>query len=218
MSHSANQLEHYLHNLGGFMKLKALTFGTLAASTVLFTSAVVSSAEAATVTGTLNFAKDAGVRSITNSKVDFRNVNNFFSVGETSTGTFAGLRGDGITILNDINLSSSGPFDFLRVDNGGSGIVFRVTGFGTTTVQVFNGVSTFSGNILGNFILDGDSTPVKSDSFILTARNGGSSSVGVSLRSTAEAVPTPALLPGLVGMGIGALRKRKSAESETVDA
>ena len=29
------------------------------------------------------------------------------------------------------------------------------------------------------------------------------------------AIPTPALLPGLIGLGLGALRKRKSEEVET---
>ncbi len=33
-----------------------------------------------------------------------------------------------------------------------------------------------------------------------------------------EEIPTPALLPGLVGMGVAALRKRKSGEEETVEA
>ncbi len=33
-----------------------------------------------------------------------------------------------------------------------------------------------------------------------------------------EEIPTPALLPGLIGMGVAALRKRGSAEEETVEA
>lgn len=35
---------------------------------------------------------------------------------------------------------------------------------------------------------------------------------------SAEAVPTPALLPGLMAMGAAALRKRREAEEETLDA
>lgn len=198
------------------MKLKALTFGTLAASTVIFASTVISPAEAATVTGTLNFAKDGGVNSITNSKVDFVNTNDFFSVGQTSTGTFAGLKGSGVTILNDITLPFSGAFDFLKVN---AGPTFRVTGFGTNGVQTFNGLSAFGGNVLGNFIFDGDNTPVKPSSFILAFDSSDGDFANISIKADdAAAVPTPALLPGLVGMGIAALRKRKSAESETVDA
>ncbi|WP_448600776.1 PTPA-CTERM sorting domain-containing protein [Thermoleptolyngbya sp.] len=35
---------------------------------------------------------------------------------------------------------------------------------------------------------------------------------------SAEAVPTPALLPGLLAMGAAALRKRGDEEEETLDA
>ncbi|MBD1853965.1 PTPA-CTERM sorting domain-containing protein [Cyanobacteria bacterium FACHB-502] len=37
------------------------------------------------------------------------------------------------------------------------------------------------------------------------------------LASSAQPVPTPALLPGLIGMGIAALRKRKQEQKETVE-
>lgn len=209
------------------MRLKALTFGTLAASTVIFASMVISPAEAATVTGTLEFSKFGSVNSITGSGVDLVKTPNFFSVADSSNGTFEGLRGKGITILNDITFPTSpsfSPFDFLKVDNGGTGITFSVTGFGPNFLQ---GPNYVAGTLLGNFRLDGDITLAKSDSFGFAFLSPtGSSVAGFSIGSTGmrvvptppTPVPTPALLPGLVGMGIAALRKRKSAELETADA
>ncbi len=43
----------------------------------------------------------------------------------------------------------------------------------------------------------------------------GYTNSGVSISDT-TAVPTPALLPGLIGMGVGVLRRRKQAKAETV--
>jgi hypothetical protein len=194
------------------MKLRALTYGTLAASTVVFAATVVSPAEAASVTGTLNFAKDSGVNSITNTKVDFVNRNNFFSVGNSSTGTFAGLRGEGVTILRDLTLPFTGAFDFLRVDNGTDDIVFNITGLGSTSLTSTPDFSTFSANVFGNFVFGGDTTAAKPGSFIVALDSSDARFTNISIKSSADAVPTPALLPALVGMGIAAVRKRKSAE------
>jgi hypothetical protein len=200
------------------MNLKTLTFGTLAASTVIFASTVVAPAQAATVTGTLNFAKDGNVANITSSQIDFNNTADFFSVGNTSTGTFAGLQGNGITILNDLTLPFSSAFDFLQVNGGPT---FRITGLSNSSFQNPSGsnFSLFSANVLGNFIDAGDITPGQSNSFIVTAQSDFGKFTNVSINSSVPApVPTPALLPGLVGMGIAALRKRKSEELESVDA
>ncbi|PZO21129.1 MAG: hypothetical protein DCF25_05645 [Leptolyngbya foveolarum] len=49
------------------------------------------------------------------------------------------------------------------------------------------------------------------------AFNPGGSTFSADI-TAGEEVPTPALLPGLVGMGVAALRKRKSEEEEAVEA
>jgi len=64
---------------------------------------------------------------------------------------------------------------------------------------------TFS-NALGNFLGSGLLTTQ------LNVSKGKDITSGYSITSTA--VPTPALLPGLLGLGVAALRKRKSEESE----
>jgi hypothetical protein len=194
------------------MKLKSLTFGTLAASTVIFASTVVAPAQAATVTGTLNFTKTGGVNSITASKVDFVNTNDFFKVDQTS-GSF--VENQGVTILRDLNLSSFSAGDFLKVENGVDDIFFNITGFApiSPTVPGF-----FHANVFGNFRLGSTNTATKPSSFVLGLTANGSKFTTVSI----AAVPTPALLPGLVGMGIAALRKRKSdgleADLESAEA
>jgi hypothetical protein len=197
------------------MTLKALTFGTLAASTLALASTVVSPAEAATVTGGFDFGKAGGVSAITNSKIDFVNTDNFFTL-EQGTGTFAGLVNSRISILNDITVPFSGPLDFLRVENGVNDILFQITRLENIDRDPVAGAPAFSANIFGNFIFEGDSTPARPSSliFALSPRTGGFTNVSV------EAVPTPALLPAIVGMGIAAVRKRKSAESvvESADA
>jgi hypothetical protein len=90
------------------MKLKALTFGSLAASTMALASTVVSPAEAATVTGGFDFSEAGGVSALTSSKIDFVNTDNFFTLKQ-GTGTFASLVGSRISILNDITV----PFKLL---------------------------------------------------------------------------------------------------------
>ena len=39
-------------------------------------------------------------------------------------------------------------------------------------------------------------------------------SIGVNCPNNTAQVPTPALLPGLIGLGVGLLRKRKAKEAE----
>lgn len=39
----------------------------------------------------------------------------------------------------------------------------------------------------------------------------------VRIATKATAVPTPALLPGLIGMGVAAFRKRRKAQTEAVE-
>jgi hypothetical protein len=205
------------------MKLKSLTFGTLAASTVIFASTVVAPAQAATVTGTLRVTESAGVNSITTNAVDFDNTPNFFAVRGNSTGTFAGLGGNGVTILQDLTAPLTSAFDFLQVENGVDDIFFNITGLAPFGPQASGDL--FRYNVFGNFRLGTTNTPVKPSSFVLALDPSldGSGFTNISISAAAAPVPTPALLPGLVGMGVAALRKRKSdglesAELESAEA
>ena len=44
---------------------------------------------------------------------------------------------------------------------------------------------------------------------------GGEAPPASVAQAPPKSIPTPALLPGLIGLGLGALRKRKSEEVET---
>ena len=136
----------------------------------------------------------------------------------------------------------------IRIDNkfssALSGFSFNVTsGNGNLTannLSFIGGVNNFtsaSGNGSGKVSISASTAlaPTKFDEFLLTLNrtgigaNGGLSLSGLQfftggedaqpIRGTFSAVPTPALLPGLIGLGIGALRKkRKQEEAVEVEA
>ena len=92
----------------------------------------------------------------------------------------------------------------------------------TGTWEVIN-LSQNSGNFEGPFVLS-----MKAGNFFSFNYFNGTVQEGTwstarfnrgfshaTLYSTPESIPTPALLPGLIGMGVAALRKRKQEESES---
>ena len=62
------------------------------------------------------------------------------------------------------------------------------------------------------FLFDGDGNDQNNQS---TDSQGGEATPVLVANGSPTAIPTPALLPGLIGLGLGALRKRKSEEVET---
>lgn len=123
---------------------------------------------------------------------------------------------------------SSLSFDARRGGNGPESIQIRssndgyATALGTFTNQVVNNDwTTLSINSLG---LESLTQAITFRIYGYDAKNVSGNSSGLSLDNVfvhgdVTSVPTPALLPGLVGMGIAALRKRKQQEAEaTVEA
>lgn len=121
---------------------------------------------------------------------------------------------------------NSGPLSFTFVNSvfgAGAQIQSNAYGLFTATIEAFNN----SGLSLGSFSLQGNSSsgPDNSAIFIgvlndqadiarITFNISNSNSVDfainqLDLKSGTTAVPTPALLPGLIGLGFGVLRKRK---------
>ena len=126
---------------------------------------------------------------------------------------FSSYLGSGGTIKNLV--SSGGVFgpvdDFLSINPDLkfdlSSVVASLSADKSAADFVFQGAfNNAMGEILGSGTL---TTQVN-------FKDGKDQPSSFSLTADASAVPTPALLPGLVGMGIAALRKRKSAE-ETVE-
>lgn len=203
------------------MKLKSLILGAVAAGSMVAVSTVASSAQAASVGGSLfvDQSGSGGVLAVDSNGVDFAQTPNFFKVTDQSTGDFAPFRGSSVvTVLQDLPRTFTSAFNFLKVDDGSvDGILVRVTGL--VADPGFTGNSYFA-NLTGGFVSGGTFTPIKDESFTFAAKisNPGFSNEFVDIAIGAQAVPTPALLPGLVGMGVAALRKRKSEELESAEA
>jgi hypothetical protein len=84
------------------------------------------------------------------------------------------------------------------------------------TIQFFNGVTPIGSSITFASVLGSGNyfnfyAPLVNERFTSVVIAGQN----VRVDDLAYRVPTPALLPGLVGMGVAALRKRKQEESES---
>ena len=101
--------------------------------------------------------------------------------------------------------------DFFSVDNGISitGDYDLVVGSSDSTIDLRAAL----GGASGGFGLLSD-TRFKTIAFNYT----GSGNAGFSVDNLAVDVPTPALLPGIIGMGIAAMRKKDEVEVETEEA
>ncbi|HZG40204.1 MAG TPA: PTPA-CTERM sorting domain-containing protein [Nodosilinea sp.] len=96
-----------------------------------------------------------------------------------------GLFQDGVSIVIDLNAGSLFGFINNPLDYGFSGILSGLLRAADGDVAVTNGTLS---------------------SFIIGAGPGSNQS---SIRVSTTPIPTPALLPGLLGLGVGVLRKRK---------
>ena len=104
------------------------------------------------------------------------------------------------------NPTAAQKLGFLTI---GPNVFFDLSSISTSIIPFNPKKSIFAASILGSFR---DSTGAKFGDGLLTAQlpkgaTSGSTSYSVSI--TATAVPTPALLPGVIGLGMGILRKRK---------
>ena len=205
---------------------KASRLATLATSLTIGIAAVSTPAQAASISGAGGFNLN-GTTSVTGAGTSSPtlNFNNGFKIiaGE---GVFAGLKGTPIIkslLLNDNNptpntdaVLSSGP-----VPNFITGLLFQngdpfsfdldATGSGLYGDIISEDMFDIAGPVSGIFRAD---NTVIGRGFVagLSFGPGASNNLSnISLVTTQE-VPSPALLPGLVGMGVAALRKRKKEE------
>jgi hypothetical protein len=114
------------------------------------------------------------------------------------------LLGNGLPVtINNLATSPAGPFDPAFVENTGDETQLDAY----TKVLLFEGLLTKNAkNTLTIKIADVGDSALDSAVFIK------GSSIGVVPPTD---IPTPALLPGLLGMGVAALRKRKQEGSES---
>ena len=121
--------------------------------------------------------------------------------------------------LNDADTAPS-DFDFDRITLGLDGIDtgIKLNGFGDNQLitATISGVPNNAASILAALKADGQLI----GTLIGASPNGNSIGIPggfqtqLSLSDQSTAIPTPALLPGLIGLGVAALRKRKAEAAE----
>jgi hypothetical protein len=200
------------------MNLKSLMTGAAIAATVVSASVVSSaSAQAAALEfGGGKVRLESGVPGAGQSTLNFsKNPGGFTTPGGTAVdGDFNEFPIKDIVLsnLSPVSWSLAAPVNnFLTGTPLGS---FNLTKF-VLTQENDPGGPFFKGIISGLFSNGNLGSGSFSSQSVNFLGNGGAS-YSVTLNSTP--VPTPALLPGLVGLGVAALRKRKGegAEKETV--
>lgn len=224
------------------MTLKAFSVrmvvaATAASSTILATVP----AQAAKLTGVLNFTGAVTFDTVSNPiKLTFEDSNSSspglnFTVDQAST-TLAfdtpeknQVTGTGKVAPKAINLvgGEAGPFPNwltgLKVE--GKDLTFSLTKFvlGSASIKPLQGGFTrytYDSDINGNFFADGEflGAGVFTTQFVLTT-DQINQAITTSYSGTIAAypVPTPALLPSLIGLGLGVIRKRKTAATEEAE-
>ncbi len=200
------------------MNLKSMFTGVAIAASVVTASAAVSApADAAT----FDFSGNARLEQnnpLGKSTLNFRQVPGGYA---TPIGTAADQDFNQFQISDLILNGTSTPWNlnsvvvppFLSglgiVPNGGS---FNLTSFSLTQLS-----NDFFGGVFTGIFANGTA-----GTGTFTSQSANFLTVGTSYSAAIDyvAVPTPALLPGLLGLGVAALRKRKGegseAEKETV--
>lgn len=136
----------------------------------------------------------------------------------TSTRTFAALPSSINDLFTRTFSSASTPFiDFgnVTIDGVNSTLSFFLTPFTTQSAALFGEgflSPASTPNFTGYFLHNGVQTAALG--FINASDILGENSSRITIASVAAStpIPTPALLPGLIGFGLAALRRRKAAE------
>ena len=219
------------------MNLNINCFSVLAASAAATTVvATALPAQALSLDGTLNFGGNISVSGgPDNFQYDFldEGTNPSLSPGTAgdivlgaSTGSFTTVSevAVGAKIQDFSTLFAVPDFPSAPIDNFITGLLlgtkevsFNLVGFAGST-GFFNILANdfgLNGGAVEGFFTDGSGETVGVGS--LTAQFSTDEVTGLTTYSAslqAKPVPTPALLPGLIGMGFATLRKRKVAEQE----
>lgn len=199
------------------MRTKLLTGSAIVVATLLAPVAH-SSAQAAALRGNISIdevtASPNLIEGISSSGVDFNNNSGVFTVNFAS-GDFAPFLGSGVTI-NDLDVSSiagGGSLDFFTVAAGGPTFVIRnlidpVFTDGTLGDRFSTGARGFFRSIDGS----------RSEAISILLSVDASSGLNDNVDFTLTTVPTPAMLPALIGMGVAAFRRRKSEAEAASEA
>jgi hypothetical protein len=143
----------------------------------------------------------------------------------STEGVFSGaLAGTPNVPVLPLTITSPGNFSFPSGTNvltgltlDGNPIFFDVNG-GTLTGAVFSpAFYTFIGEITG-VIRDSSQTALANGALVSFEIGNGPATNRTTLTITTTPIPTPALLPGLIGFGVAAVRKRKALATQEAEA
>ena len=226
------------------MIIKLTPLNTVAATAAIVLGSLLAStpAKALSLNGNFNFGGSVNISGTKdNYKFDFLSelpgspnsspgTDGDISIG-TSSGSFTGATevGSGAKIKDFSTGTPTAAFPTPFIEDFITGIQLSpgtgpVLSFDLTD---FNDFAQVIATPAGNFGINGggikgvfrDTTGTIVSRGSLTAQFSTDSLTGVTTYSgSLNAVPTPALLPGLIGMGVAALRKRKASEKESVSA
>lgn len=213
--------------------------GAVAATTVASTGFAVAPAQAFELKGSITLTGNAVVRDYFTGAAT-QDLELGLVSGVNGEGHFAGLSLNNISIakMQITRLSSDGSMGLFTLQPKNPAIPF--VDFGTRTIDGLTRTLQFilspnqTINVLGNkstvgnllnlsfsnifdpldgYFLFGEQTLAKGS--IAATRAGNSPSTGgFTLSLTADPIPTPALLPGMVALGAGFLRKRKTLNAQ----
>ncbi|MEP0918327.1 PTPA-CTERM sorting domain-containing protein [Leptolyngbya sp. DQ-M1] len=209
------------------MNFKSISLGAAIAATATVALSTATPAQAAGLTGALSIDIGGKVNSVKNTGVDL--VNTAFTLqaapGSALSGTFANYAGGSVT-LKDLSfspalVSNGSPVDvtlnipsFLTLEKSGQQtITFTLTKLLSASFRDIGNLGDSFGNfdaqLQGVFQPSGIGNSPTGDSIVSFRLRNNSNGGSIELTP----VPTPALLPGLIGFGVAAFRKRKGEAS-----
>ena len=203
------------------MNFKSIGLKAALAATVVAGSAfAVAPAQAATV-GKVTFGGLGELTSVKgNEFTDIAKIK--FTDGvlniNSGTGSFAGFVGGTATFFQkNFTTSLTNTTSFVTFSKVGfSDLTFDLTKFVKPSYVEFgtgnDNFGQFTSRVSGKFNPGGKAIDDVISAFATIKQNNTTNFTDITLSTTP--IPTPALIPGLIGLGFAALRKRKSEESE----
>jgi hypothetical protein len=194
------------------MNFKSIGLGALATASVVAGTALIPTAAQAGSLAPGSFSL-LGKSSISGSGSSYTLSFSNFKV-DSSSGLLSGLTGS--PVVKSLNLTKTGyAFDAAATANFITGLTLGGESIAFDLNPVTLGGNVFASN---NYTLGGDIFGTLRDSKNNVLATG---SLGVlkftstkqntaSIDITAQAVPSPALIPGAIGLGVGLLRQRKN--------
>lgn len=208
------------------MNFKTVGFGAIAGATMAAGVAVVPAAEASTLApGTFNIKGASSLSDYTGPTDTSFELNLTGFNFSSKTPVLAGLTGT--PSVSSLSITRSGTSytygsvtEFIKgISLGGKSVVYDLNAGSFGGSDFAANLYSFAGKLQGVLRYSDGSEAVVGDG-LLGAFNfsqfNGNNEANIAIETTV--VPTPALLPGLLALGVGVLRKRKADANDQVKA